>query len=88
MRSQVRAEDLTGNKALNASMITHASSEAVDSLDPDNMLSFDDEMADGNELKFLHNRTTDIKLSVQGPEDLDHLDLLLSLSWDCIINML
>ena len=44
-----KAEDLTGNKALNASMITHASSEAVDSLDPDHTLSFDDEMADDTE---------------------------------------
>ena len=29
-----KAEDLTGNEALNASMITHASSEAVNYLDP------------------------------------------------------
>ena len=44
-----KAEDLTGNEALNASVITHASSEAVNYLDPDHMLSFDNEMVDNTE---------------------------------------
>ena len=44
-----KAEDLTRNEALSASMITHASSEAVDSLDPDHILSFEDEMANDTE---------------------------------------
>ena len=44
-----KAEDLAGNEGLSASMITHASSEAVDSLDPDHTLSFDDEMVDDTE---------------------------------------
>ena len=59
-----KTEDLTRSEALSTSMITHASSKAVDSLDPDDMLSFDDEMTDDNELKLLCNGTTDVKLSV------------------------
>ena len=53
------------NKALSASMITHAPNEEFDTFDSDDMLSFDDEMMD-DEVQLLCNRTTDIKLSVQG----------------------
>ena len=44
-----RAEDLTESEALSASVITHAFSEAVDSHDPDDMSSFNNEMVDDDE---------------------------------------
>ena len=53
------------NRALSASMITHAPNEEFDTFDSDEMLSFDNEVTD-DEVQLLCNRTTDIKLSVQG----------------------
>ena len=67
------------NKALSASMIIHAPNEEFDTFDSDDMLSFDDEMMD-DEVQLLCNKTTDIKITVQGSKDSGHLNPLSSVS--------
>ena len=56
-----KAEDLTGSDTLSTSMITHAFSKAVDSHDPDNTFSFNDDMADDDEpLQMLTSEETQL----------------------------
>ena len=65
------------NKALSASMMTHAPNEEFDTFDSDDTLSFDDDMTD-DEIQLLCNKTTDINLSVQGSKNSGHLSPLSS----------
>ena len=75
------------NKALSASMITHAPNEEFDTFDSDDMHSFDDDMMD-DEIQPFCNTTTDINLGVQGSKNSDHLNSLLSTSLNGIADIL